>query len=184
MAACAAILLALMLVFGSAMLLKLDVATVGRCGSNEPCVCECFLLCPRWKSLELCFSGEGRVTGDALLNGRSERVWTVVGREKLVRLLELELACGWAYRGRGGGGGVGAFCREIPRPAAAVVEGRGLLMVRGVWLLSSSSSEEDSTLRRPGRELVDCAVVTIGEKLPGALDCGVPVGCDMAAAGL
>jgi hypothetical protein len=86
----------------------------------------------------------------------------------------LELACDWAYRGRGGGG-VGAFCRGITLPTADVVEGRGLLIVRGV----SSSEEEDSTLRRAGREVVDCA--TIGEKLPGALACGVPVDCDMVA---
>lgn len=88
----------------------------------------------------------------------------------------LELACDWAYRGRGGGG-VGAFCRGIALPIADMVEveGRGLLIVRGV----SSSSEEDSTLRRAGRDVVDCA--TIGEKLPGALDCGVPVDCDMVA---
>jgi hypothetical protein len=59
------------------------------------------------------------------------------------------------------------------------VEGRGLLIVRGVS--SSSSSEEDSTLRRAGRDVVDCAAITIGEKLPGALDCGVPVDCDMVA---
>lgn len=93
-----------------------------------------------------------------------------------MRLLVLELACDWAYRGRGGGG-VGAFCRGITLPTADVGEGRGLLIVRGV----SSSSEEDSTLRRAGREVVDCAAVTIGEKLPGALDCGVPVDCDMVA---
>jgi hypothetical protein len=84
------------------------------------------------------------------------------------------------YRGRGGGG-VGAFCHgtTLPDAAAAMmaVEGRGLLIVRGVS--SSSSSEEDSTLRRAGRDVVDCAAITIGEKLPGALDCGVPVDCDM-----
>jgi len=83
---------------------------------------------------------------------------------------------GWAYRGRGGGG-VGAFCRGTKLTAADVVEGRGLSIVRGV----SSSSEEDSTLRRAGREVVDCAAVTIGEKLPGALDCVAPVDCDMVA---
>jgi hypothetical protein len=124
----------------------------------------------------LCF--RGRVAGDSLLSGRSERAWTFVGREKFWRLLELELACGWAYRGLGGGG-VGAFCRGIALPIADVVEveGLGLLIDRDV----SSSSEEDSTLRRPGRDVVDCA--TIGEKLPGALDCGcgVPVDCDMVA---
>jgi hypothetical protein len=94
----------------------------------------------------------------------------------------LELACDRAYRGRGGGGGVGAFCRGMALPiadAADVVEGRGLVIEIGV---SPSSSEEDSTLRRAGREVVDdCAAVTIGEKLPGALDCGVPVDCDMVA---
>jgi hypothetical protein len=82
----------------------------------------------------------------------------------------LELACERAYKGRGGGG-VGAFCRGT----GVVV--RGLLIVRGV----ESSEEEDSTLRSCGRdEAVDCA--TIGEKLPGTLDCGVPVDCDMVAA--
>ena len=104
----------------------------------------------------------------------------------------LELACDWAYRGRGsggvGGGGVGAFCRgtALPAPSAAAmtaVEGRGcLLLVRGGV---SSSSEEESTLRSAGRvEVVDAAaaaVITIGEKLPGALPCGGPVVCDMAA---
>jgi hypothetical protein len=137
----------------------------------------------------LCFNGRG--AGDALLKGRSERAWIVVGREKFWRLLVEELACDWAYRGRGGGGGVGAFCRGTALPIAAAmtkVEGRGLLMVRGV----SSSSEEDSTLRRAGRDddAVDAdacaaAALTIGEKLPGALPCGVPVvfpgDCDMVA---
>jgi len=114
-----------------------------------------------------CF--EVTVNGDALLNGRSERAYTVVGREKFCRLLVLELACERAYRGRGGGG-IGAFCRRT-----GGVEGRSLLIVRGV----ESSEEEDSTLRNCGRDVVDCA--TIGEKLPGALDCGVPVDCDMVA---
>lgn len=120
----------------------------------------------------LCFEG----AGDALLSGRSERARTVVGREKFWRLLVLELAGAWAYRGRGGGG-VGAFCRGTTLPIAEVVEveGRGLLIVRGV----SSSSEEDSTRRRAGREVVDCTIM--GEKLPGALACGVPVDCDMVA---
>ena len=133
----------------------------------------------------LCFSGARAGAGDALLSGRSERAWTAVGREKFWRLLVLELACDWAYRGRGGGG-VGAFCRGMALPIADadadVVEGRGLLIVRGVPS-SSSSSDEDSTLRRAGREVVDdCAAVTIGEKLPGALVCGVvPVDCDMVA---
>ncbi len=104
------------------------------------------------------------VNGDALLNGRSER--TVVGREKFCRLLALELAWERVYRGRGGGG-VGAFCRATG----------GLLIVRGV----ESSEDDDSTLRNCGLGVVDCT--TIGEKLPGALDCGVPVdvNCDMVA---
>jgi len=40
--------------------------------------------------------------------------------------------------------------------------GRGLLMVSG----AESSEEEESTLLRAGRDVVDCA--TMGEKLPGA----------------
>ncbi len=34
---------------------------------------------------------------------------------------------------------------------------------------------------RCGGVVDDCAAVTIGEKLPGALDCVVPVDCDMVA---
>ncbi len=44
---------------------------------------------------------------------------------------------------------------------------------------SSSSDEEDATLRIRGRDVVDC--VTTGEELPGDRIWGVPVTCDMVA---
>lgn len=136
-----------------AILPRFEFAAVGRYGSKDPCVCECFLPCPRLKSpvAEL----GAMLRGDPFLDG-SARLMAVfkVGREKFCRLLVLELEGEEEYSGRGGRG-AGTCCG----PAGV---GRDLLRVRG----SSSSSELDSTRRKAGRELVGCA--TMGEKLPGA----------------
>ena len=66
-----------------------------------------------------------------------------------------------AFRvGTGGDGGAGT------------VVIRALEMVRG----TESDEEEDSTLRRGGREVVACEETT-GEKLPGTRGGGGPGGC-------
>lgn len=168
-AACAAIWLALSPVLRFAMLLRFDEAAVGRYGSKEPCVCECFLACP--------LTGESifvlMVSGDTSLSAEelgSVRTGVIVGREKFWRLEELLFAFAFAKRERGGGGR-GAFCTTGVR-CLGTVKGR------------DSSDEEDSTRRNNGRwEVVLCD--TTGEKLPGALlAVGVPVVCDMVVGGL
>lgn len=88
-AACAAIWLALSPVLGFAMLLRFEEAAVGRYGSNEPCVCECFLPCPLGESVLCPLAGESvfvlMVNGDTSLFSEaliSLRTGVMVGREK------------------------------------------------------------------------------------------------------
>ena len=77
------------------MLLRLEDAAVGRYGSKEPCVCECFLACP--------LTGESIfvliVNGDTSLSVEelsSARTGVAVGREKFWRLEELLFAFAFA----------------------------------------------------------------------------------------
>ena len=73
---------------------RFELAAVGRYAWKLPWVCECFLLCPLWKSV---FDGDGTmVNGDTFLSGRSALERSVrrgagFGREKLWRELELEV---------------------------------------------------------------------------------------------
>jgi hypothetical protein len=118
------------------MLLRLEDAAVGRYGSNEPWVCECFLACPlTGKSVFVLM-----VNGDTSLKSEelcSLRTGVMVGREKFWRLEVLLFAFAFAKRGRGGGGR-GAFCTTGVR-CLGTAKGR------------DSSDEEDSTRRTWGR---------------------------------
>lgn len=73
------------------MLLRFELAAVGRYGSKDPWVCDCFLVCPlTGKSIFV-----EMVKGDTSLSGvllGSVRTGVIVGREKFWRLEVLELA--------------------------------------------------------------------------------------------
>lgn len=76
--------------FRFAILLRFELAAVGRVGSKEPCVCECFLVCPLAGKSVLA----EMVNGDTSLNRllpSSLRTGVIVGREKFCRLEVLEL---------------------------------------------------------------------------------------------
>lgn len=143
---------------------------MGRYGSKDPCVFECFLPCPRWGVPWTELSGDfaEAVNGEPALCvcvcGRSVRSGVGVGREKFCRLEVLVFA--WADAAYKGRGGAGAFCSAGAR-CLATVKG------------PASSSGEEAILWTGRRGIVDVDAGIAGEKLPGAR-VGCPGVCDMA----